>query len=250
MWSIGNEIYDIHADQKGKEITQLLCDEVRIHDPLFHAYTTFGCNYMPWEGGKRCAEIVDAVGYNYGEKLYEDHHALHSDWVIYGSETASVLSSRGIYHFPIEQSIMSEADRQCSALGNSNTSWGAESLVKILIDDEKNAFSMGQFIWSGIDYIGEPTPYHTRSCYFGQADTACFPKDSYYLFQSFWNENKMIHIGVSWDWNPGQMIDIPVITNCDTAELFLNGRSLGQKDIDRTDSERCVPVWKVPFLPG
>ena len=250
MWSIGNEIYDIHADQKGKEITQLLCDEVRIHDPLFHAYTTFGCNYMPWEGGKRCAEIVDAVGYNYGEKLYEDHHALHSDWVIYGSETASVLSSRGIYHFPIEQSIMSEADRQCSALGNSNTSWGAESLVKILIDDEKNAFSMGQFIWSGIDYIGEPTPYHTRSCYFGQADTACFPKDSYYLFQSFWNKNKMIHIGVSWDWNPGQMIDIPVITNCDTAELFLNGRSLGQKDIDRTDSERCVPVWKVPFLPG
>lgn len=250
MWSIGNEIYDIHADQKGQEITKQLCDEVRIHDPLKHAYTTFGCNYMPWEGGQRCAEIVDAVGYNYGEKLYEYHHDLHPDWVIYGSETASVLSSRGIYHFPIEQSIMSEADRQCSALGNSNTSWGAESLVKILIDDEQNTFSMGQFIWSGIDYIGEPTPYHTRSCYFGQADTACFPKDSYYLFQSFWNKNKMIHIGVSWDWNPGQIIDIPVITNCSAAELFLNEKSMGRKEIDRYDPERCVPVWKIPYIPG
>ena len=250
MWSIGNEIYDIHADRKGTEITKMLCDEVRIHDPLQHAYTTFGCNYMPWEGGQRCAEIVDAVGYNYGEKLYEKHHALHSDWVIYGSETASVLSSRGIYHFPIEQSIMSETDRQCSALGNSNTSWGAESLAKILIEDEKNTFSMGQFIWSGIDYIGEPTPYHTRSCYFGQADTACFPKDSYFLFQRFWNENNMIHIGVSWDWNPGQMIDIPVITNCHETELFLNGHSLGRKEIIRHDPQRCIQVWKIPFTPG
>ena len=250
MWSIGNEIYDIHADEKDREITQMLCNEVRIHDPLRHAFTTFGCNYMPWEGGQRCAEIVDAVGYNYGEKLYENHHRSHPNWIIYGSETASVLSSRGIYHFPIEQSIMSEADEQCSALGNSNTSWGAESLATILIDDEKQTFSMGQFIWSGIDYIGEPTPYHTRSCYFGQADTACFPKDSYYLFQSYWKEEKIIHIGVSWDWNPGQMIDIPVITNCKEAELFLNGKSLGRKKTVRHDPERCIPVWKTSFVPG
>lgn len=250
MWSIGNEIYDIHADIRGTEVTKLLADEVRIHDPSRHAMTTFGCNYMPWEGGQRCAEYVDAVGYNYGEKLYEQHHAAHPTWVIYGSETASVLSSRGIYHFPITQSIMCEADRQCSALGNSNTSWGAESLQTILVEDRKHAFSMGQFIWSGIDYIGEPTPYHTRSCYFGQADTACFPKDPYYLFQSFWTERKMIHIGVNWDWNPGQMIDVPVMTNCAEAELFLNGKSLGRKKTEFSDPEKCVPVWKVPFAPG
>jgi len=250
MWSVGNEIYDIHAGPRGAEVTKMLVEQVRLHDPLQHAYTTFGCNYMPWEGGQRCAEYVDAVGYNYGEKLYERHHAEHPSWVIYGSETASVLSSRGIYHFPMEQSIMSESDRQCSALGNSNTSWGADSLAKILIDDEKQPFSMGQFIWSGIDYIGEPTPYHTRSCYFGQADTACFPKDPYYLFQSFWNDRKMIHIGVSWDWNPGQMIDVPVITNCFEAELFLNGRSLGRKKTDHHDPEHCIPVWKLPFCPG
>ena len=250
MWSIGNEIYDIHADQRGTEVTAMLAEQVRLHDPLRHAFTTFGCNYMPWEGGQRCAKLVEAVGYNYGEKLYEKHHAAHPSWIIYGSETASILSSRGIYHFPITQSIMSEADRQCSALGNSNTSWGADSLQKILTDDTKQTFSLGQFIWSGIDYIGEPTPYHTRSCYFGQADTACFPKDSYYLFQSFWSDRKMIHIGVSWDWNPGQLIDIPVMTNCSEAELFLNGRSLGRKQVDLTNPQRCLPIWQIPFAPG
>ncbi|MCR5565266.1 MAG: DUF4982 domain-containing protein [Clostridiales bacterium] len=250
MWSVGNEIYDIHADLRGTEVTRLLTEQVRIHDPEKHALTTFGCNYMPWEGGQRCAEYVDAVGYNYGEKLYKKHHAAHPSWAIFGSETASVLSSRGIYHFPAGQSIMSEADRQCSALGNSNTSWGAESLKKILADDIRQKFSMGQFIWSGIDYIGEPTPYHTRSCYFGQADTACFPKDPFYLFQSYWTGTKMIHIGVSWDWNPGQMIDVPVITNCLEAELFLNGESLGRKKADQDDPDKGVPVWKVPYRPG
>ena len=250
MWSIGNEIYDMHADQRGTEITKMLAQEVRKHDPYIHAYTTFGCNYMPWEGGQRCADYVDAVGYNYGEKYYEQHHRDHPEWVIYGSETASILSSRGVYHFPIEQSIMAEEDQQCSALGNSNTSWGAESLQKIIIEDIQNSYSMGQFIWCGIDYIGEPTPYHTRSCYFGQADTACYPKDSYYLFQSFWTEQKMIHIGVSWDWNPGQMIDIPVMTNCFKAELYLNGISQGIITPDRNNPSCALPVWKIPFASG
>ena len=250
MWSIGNEIYDMHADMRGTEITAFLTEQVRIHDPLRHAAVTFGCNYMPWEGGQRCAEYVDAVGYNYGEKYYEQHHAKHPDWVIYGSETASMLSSRGIYHFPIEKRIMAEADQQCSSLGNSNTSWGTADLKQMIIDDHDNPFSMGQFIWSGIDYIGEPTPYHTRSAYFGQADTACFPKDSYYLYQSFWTREKMIHIGVSWDWNKGQLIDVPVITNCHEAELYLNGISLGRKVRNAADAEACLPVWKIPFAEG
>ncbi len=250
MWSVGNEIYDIHADARGAEITEFLVENVRRNDPMHQGYTTFGCNYMPWEGGQRCAQHVEAVGYNYGEKLYEQHHREHPSWVIYGSETASVLSSRGVYHFPIEQSIMSEADRQCSALGNSNTSWGATDLRKMLSDDLKNPYSMGQFIWSGIDYIGEPTPYHTRNCYFGQADTACFPKDPFYLFRSFWHEGKTVHIGVSWDWNEGQLIDVPVMTNGSAAELFLNGKSLGRKEVVRGHAEKCMPVWKIPFKAG
>ena len=250
MWSIGNEIYDMHADIRGTELTKALAGEVRLHDPLQHALTTFGCNYMPWQGGQRCAEHVDAVGYNYGERLYEKHHAEHPEWAIYGSETGSMLSSRGIYHFPAGQSIMCEADSQCSALGNSNTSWGADSLKRILAADMRLTYSMGQFLWSGIDYIGEPTPYHTRSCYFGQADTACFPKDPYYLVQSYWTDRKMIHIGVSWDWNRGQMIDIPVMSNCSEAELFLNGKSLGRKKNDLYDGAQFPLMWQAPFRPG
>jgi beta-galactosidase len=250
MWSIGNEIYDMHADKRGTTVTRFLADQVRIHDPERHAAVTFGCNYMPWEGGQRCAEYVDAVGYNYGEKLYEEHHREHPAWVIYGSETASLLSSRGIYHFPIEKNIMAEADQQCSALGNSNTSWGATDLKRMIIDDMKNPFSMGQFIWSGIDYIGEPTPYHTRSSYFGQADTACFPKDPYYLYQSCWTREKMIHIGVSWDWNPGQLIDVPVFANGSRVELLLNGDSLGSQSLDLRSPERSMAWWQLPYGPG
>ena len=250
MWSIGNEIYDVYADIRGAEVTQMLKEQVEFHDPARHAAVTFGCNYMPWEGGQRCADILKTAGYNYGENLYATHHRQHPDWVIYGSETGSILSSRGVYHFPIEKPIMSEADLQCSALGNSNTSWGASDLRHMIVDDLNCPYSMGQFIWSGIDYIGEPTPYHTRSCYFGQADTACFPKDPYYLFQSIWGTAPVLHIGVTWDWNPGQLIDIPVMTNCAAAELFLNGESLGRKTVDLSDGDQCLPVWKTAYIPG
>lgn len=250
LWSIGNEIYDMHADLRGTEVCTILKQQVRAHDPEGHAAVTFGCNYMPWEGGQRCADVVKVAGYNYGEKYYEEHHRKHPDWVIYGSETASVLSSRNIYHFPIEKSIMSESDLQCSALGNSNTSWGATDLREMITADLKCGYSMGQFIWSGIDYIGEPTPYHTRSCYFGQADTACYPKDPYYLFQSLWSDRKVLHIGVYWDWNPGQMIDVPVMTNYSRVELLLNGKSLGMKEVQTDDAEKCLPVWKVPYESG
>ena len=178
MWSIGNEIYDMHASQRGQMWTRSLMEEVRKHDSR-HAVVTFGSNYMPWDGAQQCADIVKVPGYNYAEKYYETHHRAHPDWVIYGSETGSHLQSRGIYHFPMDANILSEEDLQCSALLNSMTSWGTQNLQKMLVDDALTSYSMGQFIWSGIDYIGEPTPYHTRNCYFGQADTACFPKDSY-----------------------------------------------------------------------
>ena len=250
MWSIGNEIYDVYAGLRGAEVTGILKEQVEFHDPARHAYVTSGCNYMPWEGGQRCADILKTAGYNYGETLYADHHRRHPDWTIYGSETGSVLSSRGVYHFPIEKPIMSEADLQCSALGNSNTSWGAADLRHMIVDDLNCPYSMGQFVWSGIDYIGEPTPYHTRSCYFGQADTACFPKDPYFLFRSLWGSDPVLHIGVTWDWNPGQLIDVPVMTNCAEAELFLNGRSLGRKTVNQADAEQCLPVWKTAYTPG
>lgn len=250
MWSIGNEIYDMFADERGTEVTRMLRDQVRQHDPAGHAAVTFGSNYMPWEGAQRCAEEIGIPGYNYAEKYYDAHHAAHPDWVIYGSETASVLSSRGIYHFPAGKTILSDADLQCSALGNSVSSWGAQNLGKMITDDLNNAYSMGQFVWSGIDYIGEPTPYHTRSCYFGQVDTAGFPKDAFYLFQSLWGDRPMIHLGVHWDWNEGQMIDVPVMSSCAKAELKLNGESLGIRELDHRDAGKCMAWWRIPFRKG
>ena len=250
LWSVGNEIYDTFADPEAVDITRQLRDYTRLHDPAGNALATIGSNYMPWEGAQKCADVLKIAGYNYAEKYYAQHHAEHPDWVIYGSETASVLASRGVYHFPIGTDILSDEDLQCSALGNSNTSWGATDLSRMLADDLNTPYSMGQFIWSGIDYIGEPTPYHTRSCYFGQADTACFPKDPYYRFQAAWTDRPMAHIGVRWDWNPGQLIDVPVMTNCASAELYLNGVSLGAKTVDQRDAARALAVWQVPFAPG
>ena len=250
LWSIGNEIQDTHVSARGAEVTAMLAAEAARHDPDGNAAVTLGSNYMAWEGAQRCADIVKLAGYNYGERLYAEHHAAHPDWVIYGSETGSTLSSRGVYHFPKAVNVLSEVDRQCSALGNSATSWGTQDLRACLIDDINTPWSMGQFLWSGIDYIGEPTPYHTRSCYFGMADTAGFPKDLYYQVQALWRSEPMAHIGVSWDWNPGQLIDVPVYTNGASCELLLNGVSLGRQAVNLRVPGESVPMWRVSYAPG
>ena len=96
FWSIGNEIYDTHMGEKGLETMKALLAEVALHDPRKNGLTTLGSNYMAWENTQKCAPYLDAVGYNYGEGLYEAHHAAHPDWMIYGSETASVVQSREI----------------------------------------------------------------------------------------------------------------------------------------------------------
>ena len=124
MWSIGNEIYDTHADERGQEVTKMLMDEVHKYDPCENGKVTVCSNYMPWENAQKCADIVKIAGYNYGEAYYDKQHEIHSDWVTYGSETGSVVQSRGVYHFPYEKPILVDDDEQCSVLGNSSTSWG------------------------------------------------------------------------------------------------------------------------------
>ena len=253
MWSIGNEIYDTHADQRGQEITRLLRDYVLQHDPKGNGKITIGSNYMPWENAQKCADILKIAGYNYAERYYHDHHEKYPDWIIYGSETASVVQSRGIYHFPCEKAILTDDDEQCSSLGNSTTSWGAKSHEACITDDRDAPFSLGQFIWTGFDYIGEPTPYHTKNSYFGQIDTATFKKDSFYLYQSAWTDyktNPMVHIFPYWDFNEGQIIDVGVCSNAPKVELFLNGRSLGTFNLDHQRSKQIVGRWKVPYEKG
>ena len=253
MWSIGNEIYDTHADAHGQEITRRLQGMVKLHDPKGNALITIGSNYMAWEGAQNCADILKVAGYNYGEHLYRDQHSLHPDWLMYGSETASLVHSRGIYRFPLSQSVLSDDDEQCSSLGNSSTSWGAKSWEYCILDDRDCEFILGQFLWTGFDYIGEPTPYHTKNSYFGQVDTAGFPKDPYYFFQSQWTDMEkapMVHLFPYWDFNPGQKIDLRACTNAPEVELFVNGVSQGRQRIDRAHGRKLVADWQVEYTPG
>lgn len=253
MWSIGNEIYDTHIDERGQELTRELSSEVRLHDPDAHAGITIGSNYMPWENAQKCADIIKLAGYNYSEKYYDKHHQEHPDWIIYGSETSSTVQSRGIYHFPYEQSVLADEDEQCSALGNSTTSWGARSSESCIIAERDHEFSCGQFLWTGFDYIGEPTPYHTRNSYFGQVDTAGFPKDSYYIYQAEWTDYReapMVHIFPYWDFNEGQLVDVRVCSNAPKIELFLNGGSQGSYEIDHKNGTQLLGHWQIPYVPG
>lgn len=254
LWSIGNEIYDTHADvNRGLEIIKWLKEQVELYDPKKNAQVTMASNFIPYENTQKCADILKIVGYNYAEKCYADHHKKYPDWVIFGSETASTVQSRGIYHFPLEQSIMSEDDEQCSSLGNCSTSWGAESTEKCIISDRDTPFSLGQFIWTGFDYIGEPTPYQTKNSYFGQLDTATFKKDSFYIYQAEWTDYRkkpMVHIFPYWDFSPGQLIDVRVCSNAPKVELWLNEKLVGVHEIDHEKGLKLVGSWKIPYVPG
>ncbi|WP_058301564.1 glycoside hydrolase family 2 TIM barrel-domain containing protein [Gorillibacterium timonense] len=234
-WSIGNEIYDTHASERGQEVTSLLVGFVREHDPRCNGYVTIGSNFMQGENAQKCADIVKLAGYNYAERLYEEQHRQHPDWMIYGSETASVIQSRGIYHFPLSQSVLADDDEQCSALGNCTTGWGAKNTEFCIIADRDAEYCAGQFIWTGFDYIGEPTPYSTKNSYFGQIDTAGFPKDSAYIFRAEWTDYKkspFVHLFPYWDFTEGQEIDVRVTSNAPRVKLLFNGETVGEKEID------------------
>lgn len=255
MWSIGNEILDCHADVNAPEITAHLSDTVKKFDPYGNAHVTFASNYMPWEGAKKCADILKVAGYNYTENLYREHHAQHPDWIIYGSETSSLVQSRGVYHFPLSVTKLSDEDEQCSSLGNCITSWGAKSVENCICDDRDMDFSAGQFLWTGFDYIGEPTPYQTKNSYFGMLDTAGFPKDYYYVFKSAWTDSSkepFVYIFPYWDFNPGQMTDVRVCSNEDNVELFFNGESLGKQTLTHAPGSglHIIADYRLPFKEG
>ncbi len=250
LWSVGNEIPDTHNDlETGMKTLRRLMELAKKHDPKGHAPVTLCSNYMPWDNTQKCADIIKIIGYNYAEALYETHHAAYPDWVIYGGETCSTVQSRGVYHFPLSKSILADDDLQCSALGNSTTSWGAKNVETCIQADRDIPFSLGQFIWAGQDYIGEPTPYHTKNSYMGHIDTAGFPKDSYYLFQAAWTDYKkapMVHVFPYWDFSPGQVIDVRVCSNAPEIELFFNDESLGAVAL----GDRYIADWKIPYYPG
>ncbi len=252
MWSIGNEIYDTHMGN-GLEITKRLYGFVKKHDGSENAPVTIASNYMMTDGAQNCAKNIDTVGYNYLERLYNEHHEKYPEWKIYGSETGSTVQSRGIYHFPDSLKLVTFSDGQCSTLGNCTTTWGAANTQTVIANDRDCPFSAGQYIWTGWDYIGEPTPYHTKNSFFGQIDTAGFPKDTFYLYKSEWaykNAAPFVHVLPYWDWNEGQIIDVKAYSNADAVELFCNGVSYGKQTINHKDGKEPFGKWQLAYQKG
>jgi beta-galactosidase len=165
IWSIGNEI-----NSPTVTIAQNLRDWVRLEDTT--RPVSWASNQMSNTTHQQIANILDLAGYNYGESRYDGDHQAHPAWVIFGSETSSAVRSRGVYHTPVTQNILTHTDMQCSSYDNSVVSWGASAEVSYRNDVDRN-FVAGQFIWTGFDYIGEPTPYGwpAKSSYFGIVDT-------------------------------------------------------------------------------
>lgn len=249
MWSIGNEISDTN-DPHGIEIAERLNGYVLKYDPKRNAFATIGSNFMGNENAQKASDVVKLAGYNYTERLYNEHHEKYPDWFIYGSETASAVRSRGIYHFPADAPLLTHEDIQCSSLDNSVVGWGASARKSWRLDRDHD-FCGGQFIWTGFDYIGEPTPYSTKNSYFGIVDTAGFPKDIYYFYQSVWTDEPMIHITPSyWDFNDGDAIDVIVYSNAHTVELLLNGESIGKHEMNLLTDEDMRAHFIVAYKAG
>ena len=212
-----------------------------------------GLNFVEVGNGRRSAGILKIAGYNYAGSLCDKQNADRPGWVICGSVTSSTVQSRGIYHIPLTKPLLTDDDGQCSSLGNSTVNWGAKNQQFCAVSDLHMPFSLGQFLWSGFDYIGEPTPYQSRNSFFGQIDTAGFPKDAYYFYQSVWTDyktNPMVHLLPYWDFNPGQMIDIRVYTNAPKVALFLNDTLIGEKTLAHTEEDNMIADWQLPFEAG
>ncbi len=252
MWSIGNEITDTN-EEKGIKWTTLLRDAVRENDYRHNAFIGIGSNYVEWEPAQKCSDLLELSGYNYGERLYDAHHKKYPGWCIFGSETSSTVQSRGIYHFPYETTILTHLDGQCSSLGNCTTNWGAKNTDTVIASHRDREFVAGQYLWSGFDYIGEPTPFFSKNSFFGQIDTAGFEKDTYYHYQAEWTDyhtSPMVHLLPYWDFNEGQIIDVCAYSNAPFVELFVNGVSMGKQFIDHSHSYDLQGRWKVPYHKG
>jgi beta-galactosidase len=171
-----------------------------------------------------------------------------------GSETSSQVSSRGDYGLSIKNgkvTITDRADHQVSSYDLYHPSW-ATSAQTDLLAVRGAPWLAGEFVWTGFDYIGEPTPYGwpSRSSYFGVVDLCGFPKDRYYLYQSQWTDRPVVHLLPHWTWPgfEGQPIDVRCYTNADSVELFLNGKSLSRRDFSST--KNLYLDWSVPYTPG
>lgn len=231
MWSIGNEISEQWTED-GTEVSQFLVDICHDEDPT--RPTTAGLNRAIAKLNK-VAVALDIPGWNYQPQDYVHAQTLYKGKPTYGSETASTYSSRGEYYFPAVDEIHLRRDTlQVSSYDLSYAGWATAPDTEFRAQEECN-FIMGEFVWTGFDYLGEPTPYNeewpSRSSYFGIVDLAGIPKDRFYLYQSQWSDKKMIHLMPHWTWPgyEGKPVPVQCYSNYPSVELFVNGVSIGKK---------------------
>jgi beta-galactosidase len=231
MWSIGNEIPE-QGKPDGGEIAQVLIDVCKEEDPT--RPTTAGLNGAVGEKNT-VAGRLDVPGWNYKPQLYGHAHVLYPGKAMYGSETASTISSRGEYYFPAVDEVHLKRDTlQVNSYDMSYPGWATAPDIEFAAQDAC-PFIMGEFVWTGFDYLGEPTPYSeewpSRSSYFGIIDLGGLPKDRFYLYQSQWSNKPVLHLLPHWTWpgHEGKPIPVHCYTSFNRVELFLNGKSIGKK---------------------
>jgi beta-galactosidase len=260
IWSIGNEIPEQwNKDSSADGIAIELRNIVRSLDTT-RPITSALNNHDPRTDGILRSGALDLVGYNYDQNDYPGFPQRFPGKKFIATETVSALETRGHYDMPSDSirrwpakwdKVLEHgnADLTCSAYDNVSAPWGStheETWKKI----KKYNFLSGQFIWTGFDYLGEPTPYlwPARSSYFGIIDLAGFPKDEYYMYQSEWTDKPVLHLLPHWNWKKGDTVDVWAYYNqADEAELFLNGKSLGVK---RKEGDDLHVMWRVAYEPG
>ena len=285
MWSIGNEIGEADGKPRSLATVKRLVQVIKAVDKT--RYVTMGADKFRFGDGsgdhEKIANELDAVGFNYSEDNYKKLRAKHPNWLIYGSETSSATRTRGSYFRPERELVHSNQayrNYEQSDYGNDRVGWGKTATASWTFDRD-NAGYAGQFIWTGTDYIGEPTPWHNqnqtpvKSSYFGIVDTAGIPKNDYYLYQSQWvsaEKKPMVHLLPHWNWgNPTLKenvadadgnIPVRAYSNAASVELFLNGNTLGKKTFTKkqtsdgrtyqegANANELYLEWKVAFEAG
>ena len=256
MWSAGNEVPD-QLRYEGVKHAKRLRDIFHREDPT--RPVTVGMDRVTAILANGFGNVLDVAGFNYRIHLYEEAHEKLPHGIVLGAETASTVSSRGIYKFPvIEKKTQRFDDLQCSSYDLSACGWSNLPDEDFVLQDDKD-WVIGEFVWTGFDYLGEPTPYNwywpSRSSYFGICDLAGLPKDRYYLYRSRWNtKDDTLHILPHWNWpgREGEVTPVFVYTNYKSAELFVNGVSQGiQKKNFDTKQNRYRLMWMdVKYQPG
>lgn len=255
MWSIGNEVRE-QKDANGAETARFLTEIVHKEDPTRLVTAGFNNHNDAIKNG--LAAEVDLVGFNYKPRDYKKKHEEYPDFNIYGSETASTVSSRGEYKFPVKEWRGAYyEDYHVSSYDLEYPGWACTPDTEFEQQDDCD-FIAGEFVWTGFDYLGEPTPYNegtpARSSYFGIVDLAGLKKDRFYLYQSKWSEKPVLHLLPHWNWEDkiGQKVPVYCYTNYPKAELFVNGKSMGMRQKSNNSKyERYRLMWNdVVYQPG